>query len=268
MTSSERGSERTVVAICGKGGVGKTTTCALLARLLTTTPRHREGKVLLVDGDPAGGLGMALGARPPRSLDDLRTEIIAELSEGSGQDQVDLAASTDYRLMELLEEHGNLAFLSVGRPEEEGCYCKLNTFLRAAIESLGASFDLTLVDAEAGVEQVNRRVMRSISHLLLVTDLSLKGLRVAESIHQVAAAGQASDYRVGLLINRARDSEQARRLAGETDLPLVATIPEDPMVTEFDGQARSFFELPSTSPALVAMENQLLGSGFLAENVR
>ena len=79
--------------------------------------------------------------------------------------------------MEALAEHGELALLVVGRPEEEGCYCKLNSFLRRAIEALSAQFNLTLIDAEAGIEQVNRRVMRSVDQLLLVSDPSQKGLR-------------------------------------------------------------------------------------------
>ncbi|MDI7251271.1 MAG: AAA family ATPase, partial [Actinomycetota bacterium] len=70
--------QRTVVAVCGKGGVGKTTVAALLARLLREDGRRR---VLVVDADPAVGLGMALRIFPPRTVNDVRKEIISTVRE-------------------------------------------------------------------------------------------------------------------------------------------------------------------------------------------
>ncbi|MDI7251270.1 MAG: cobyrinic acid a,c-diamide synthase, partial [Actinomycetota bacterium] len=166
------------------------------------------------------------------------------------------------KMMEILEEEGNLAFLSVGRPEEEGCYCQLNMLLREAIEFLSSHFDLTLIDAEAGVEQVNRRVMRSVSHLLLVSDVTAKGIKVAESIREVAE--EAVDYRkLGLIVNRVRDPEEARAVCESTVLPLLGFLPEDETVREFDAGAENFLEIPS-SPALEAARECLLASGFLS----
>ena len=257
MTGNEAGPGRTVIAVCGKGGVGKTTVSALLSRLLA---EDGGGKVLVVDADPAVGLGMALSRFPDRTVNDIRKEIISTVREHS-TDSMDLAASVDYKMMEIVMDSGNLGFLSVGRPEEEGCYCQLNTLLREAIETLSSHFDLTLIDAEAGVEQVNRRVMRSVSHLLLVSDTALKGIRVAESIRKVA--DDAVDYRkLGLLINRARDEDDARGLAARTDLPFLGWIPEDETVRTFDNQAKSFLEIPSC-PALEAVRSCLMDSRFL-----
>jgi CO dehydrogenase maturation factor len=245
-----------MIAICGKGGVGKTTTAALIARLRAdpSTEAQGQARTLVIDGDPASGLSLALGIKPRTTLDDLRRTIITELS-GGAPDGVDLAAEADYRLLEGLVERGPLAFLSVGRPEEAGCYCKLNTFLREAIEALSARFDLVLVDAEAGIEQVNRRVMRSVDRLLLVSDGSIKGLRVAEAIAAVACEHSERGLEVGLVINRT--PADAAAPAPETHLQLVATLPEDPVVTRFDAQARPFFELPDC-PALQAVATQVL----------
>ncbi len=246
-----------VVAVCGKGGVGKTTVSALLSRLLQEDGR---GKVLVVDADPAVGLGMALSRFPARTVNDVRKEIISTVRERS-TDSLDLAASVDYKMMEIVMDSGNLGFLSVGRPEEEGCYCQLNTLLREAIETLSSHFDLTLIDAEAGLEQVNRRVMRSVTHLLLVSDITLKALRVAESIRKLAEDA-VNYHKLGLLVNRAHSEDDALRLAGKSDLPLLGWVPEDETVIEFDAEARSFLELPPC-PALEAVRSQVLESGFL-----
>lgn len=248
-----------MLAVCGKGGVGKTTVSALLARLFS---RREEARVLLVDADPAVGLGMALSIFPQRTVNDIREEIISTVREHA-TDSLDLAASVDYKLMEAVSQNGGMGFLSVGRPEDEGCYCQLNTLLREAIETLSYHFPLTIIDAEAGVEQVNRRVMRSVSHLLLVCDLTPKSLNVAETIRRVAE--EAVNYRrLGLLVNRARGEEEARSLASRSELPLLGWVPEDETVRSFDASARSFLELPDCE-ALRAVEAAVLGSGFLEQ---
>lgn len=67
-------------------------------------------------------------------------ETINEIKK-KNRDKKDLARGIDYLLARALIEKGNLAFLSLGRPEEVGCYCSVNTLLREAIEELSGKFD-------------------------------------------------------------------------------------------------------------------------------
>jgi CO dehydrogenase maturation factor len=248
-----------IIAVCGKGGAGKTTVSAILARGLARRP---GSSLLLVDADPAGGLALALGMPPRRTVNDLRLELLREAAAGGGADALDLAATADHALMEILEERDRAALLCVGRPEEEGCYCKLNSFLRAAIETLGARFHQTLVDAEAGIEQINRRVMRSVSHLLLVTDPSQRGLQVVRTLKALAPRALAPG-KVGLVVNRVRDPAAARRLAADAGLPLLSLVPEDPAIADADAAGRPLWELPPC-PALERLQHDLLQGDWLA----
>jgi len=245
-----------IIAVCGKGGVGKTTISAVAANALS----GRKEKALIVDADPAGGLGMALSLQAKKTLNDVRKEIIEEVKAGE-RDSRDLAVSLDYLLAEALTERGNLAFISIGRPEDEGCYCKVNVLLKDAIEGLAGRFDFTIIDAEAGIEQVNRKVMSVVDYLLLVSDTSSKAVRVAETIKGVAdqMIGGAS---AGLLVNRVREGQDLKVLKGGTGLEIIGAIPEDDTIRRFDEKEQSFFELPDT-PAVAAIVEALEKVGLL-----
>lgn len=228
--------------------MGKTTVAALLSRLIVEQEKQRG---LVIDADPSAGLSMALSLPVKKTVNDLRESIIAAAREHSA-DKLNLAASIDFQLLESLSEYKNLAFLAVGRPEEEGCYCQINSFLRESIQMLASQFDFTIIDAEAGVEQVNRRVMEDVNFLLLVSDLSAKGLNVAETIEKVAARA-IGEHKAGLLINRAKNEEEVMNAQRSTSLPVIGWLPEDGMVRDYDINGKSFLDLPTT-PALQAVE--------------
>ena len=160
-----------------------------------------------------------------------------------------------------LTEHGNLAFLSIGRPEDVGCYCKVNVILKDAIEGLAGRFDATVIDAEAGIEQVNRKVMSPVDFVLLVSDTSSKAVRVAETIKGVAdqMTGGAS---AGLLVNRVREGREAEEIRLGTSLEVLGWIPEDDTIRRFDGEEISFLELPEC-PAREAITAVLEKTGLL-----
>jgi CO dehydrogenase maturation factor len=246
-----------VMAVCGKGGVGKTSVCAVIASEIL---RRGRGRALVVDADPAGGLGLSLDLAPKRSVNQVRMELIREAASGES-DRFDLAGGFDYLLAEALAERGNLAFLSVGRPQELGCYCSVNSLLREAIEKLAAQFDTVLIDGEAGVEQINREVMREAAYLLLVADPTVKALRVAESIDTVFRDTN-SKSRTGLLLNRVADEKQAAELEDRTRLWVVGWIPEDDTIRRYDAQNLSFFDLPGC-PASRAIIDAVNKTGLL-----
>ena len=238
----------TRLVICGKGGVGKTTVSALISRHLA-----RAGtRALLVDADHAGGLEVALDLAPTRTLNDVRLAALEEAKARRTSRKPDLAASIDYQLLETLVERDHLAFLALGRPEEDGCFCSVNTVLKRALEVLAANFDVTLIDAEAGIEQINRDVVGHVEHLLLVADASVKSLRVAQSLAAVAAQRQLADH-VHLVLNRLREGDDPEALASRAGVPLIAALPDDPTVRAYDAEARSFFDLPDgPAPAALA----------------
>ena len=159
----------TVIALTGKGGVGKTSLSAAIVRQLTE--QFPEARVLAIDADPAIGLSVALGVVVTETLDDIRRRVAEDVTEKL-HDTQDILAEAKFRLFQAMEEQNGFAFLAIGRPEAAGCYCAVNTYLRQVISMLADEFDYVVIDGEAGIEQINRRVMEKVTHLLCVSDQS------------------------------------------------------------------------------------------------
>lgn len=231
-----------VIAVCGKGGVGKTSISAAITKILVENKEHR---VLAIDADPAVGLATALGFNVRKTVDDIRNNLISRVESGSQGDKREIVFSLDYEILEALEERDNLAFLAIGRPEKDGCYCQVNSMLKDIIETLTKNFDFVIIDGEAGIEQVNRRVLRRVTHLFLVSDASVKGLNVTKTIKQVA--DKAINYeRAGLLLNRITSEEEKSKISIPSELSLYGTIPEDDVIRDADIAGKSILDIPTT----------------------
>jgi CO dehydrogenase maturation factor len=236
-----------IIAVCGKGGVGKTSVSAALVRALVA---RDGGRVLAIDADPAVGLATALGVTVKTTVDDIRNRLIDRLESGAKEDRRELVSLLDYEVFDALVEKKGLAFLAIGRPETEGCYCQVNDILKDIIGSIAGSFDYVVIDGEAGIEQVNRRVMETVTDLLLVSDASAKGLNVVKTIRDVAAR-LVEHGRAWLIVNRVRGEEELARLALPAGIDLLGWVPEDDEVRRADMDGASLLDMRSC-PALEA----------------
>ena len=247
-----------IIALSGKGGVGKTSISAAAVRLLTEN--FPQAKILAIDADPAVGLSTALGIEVSETLDDIRKRVAKDVT-GKLRDTQDILAEARFRLFEAMQEKRGFAFLAIGRPEAAGCYCAVNAYLKQVIELLIGDFDYVVIDGEAGIEQINRRVMEKVSHLLFVSDQSKKGLSVIQTIKNVADELVMYD-RSGVILNRVTHPELIR-FDSVADMPLLAAIGPDQSHAENDIEGRSVFDLPDDAPILSGVRKALCGLGIL-----
>ena len=250
--------QASVIALTGKGGVGKTSLSAAIVRVLTEA--HPEAKILAIDADPAIGLSVALGVDVKETLDEIRLRVAKDVTEGL-QDTQDILAEAKFRIFEAMQEQKGFAFLAIGRPEAAGCYCAINTYLRQVISLLVNEFDYVVIDGEAGIEQINRRVMEKVTHLLCVSDQSRKGIQIISTIKEVSDSLVAADW-VGAVLNRVLLPERIT----ETEIggvPLVTVIPPDPAHAENDIEGKSVFDLPDDSVILNGAREILQKMGLL-----
>lgn len=251
--------DTTIIALTGKGGVGKTSVSATIIKILVD--QYPDKKILAIDADPAIGLATALGVKPKITLDDIRSEIISSVEEGNTGNAMELVSESRYKIFDAIVESEGFAFLAIGRPESEGCYCRINSYLKNVITMVSDQFDYVVIDGEAGIEQINRRVMQKVSHLLLVTDASRKGIEVIRTINEVAK--EMVDYeRVGVLINRIEDMSLVDSIdTGE--LELLGLVPSDSTIMKYDVAAKNFMELPDDTVAVVKIKEALRQFGVL-----
>lgn len=149
---------------------------------------------------------------------------------------MELLGDARYKIFDAMTETDKFAFIAVGRPESAGCYCKINSYLKEVISLLSGDFDYVVIDGEAGVEQVNRRVMEKV-HLVLVTDPSKKGRQVIGQVKEVADR-LMSPQKTGVIVNRILDEAQKEYL-DLGGLEAYAFIPSDENVARFDTTGKS-----------------------------
>ena len=252
--------ETKIIALSGKGGVGKTSISAGIVRILTE--ECPDARILAIDADPAVGLATALGVEVTQTLDDIRKQIVADVENGQPKEAIELLSEARFRIFDTMVEKQKFSFLAIGRPESAGCYCKVNAYLKEVISLLSGDFDYVVIDGEAGIEQINRRVMDKVTHLLLVTDPSRKGVQVIETIHRVADELVMYE-KCGAIINRVTDPALLEHVQVQ-GAEVLTCIPSDGEQTKNDILGQSVFTLPEKSPLLTGTREALRKIGLIS----
>ncbi len=251
-------SGREIIAVTGKGGTGKTTFTAITTKILLAAGRCP----LVIDADPPVSLALALGADSTHTVGDYRQRIIEDPAEKHRMGDRHIR---DVLIEEALTEMDGFSFLAIGRSEGPGCFCGINELLKYGIESLSERFEITLIDCEAGIEQINRRVISRISTLLIISDTTVKGLHAATHLRDIAGShGVEGPVRIRLIFNRVDgDVSALREKAGEMGMEVAGVIPADRQVADFDARGEPTLRLPDDSDAVVAIRGILEALGLL-----
>jgi CO dehydrogenase maturation factor len=254
MSQSLNPSKR-LVAVCGKGGTGKTVFTAMMTSVLLES--DKAGKLLLIDADPAMGLPTTLGVNVKRTMGQIREEIIRTARRGKEKEKTRIVDMLDYMVFEALNEMDSFALLAMGRTETLGCFCPVNDLLRGAVETLSKSFDTILIDGEAGLEQINRQVMRYVDTLIIVSDATSRGMQTAALIKRMVQSERVIQCeRMGLVFNRVQGNEELlKQLAQEMGVEVFGYIPQDENIAYHDLVGKPIIELSSASPGLAAVRN-------------
>lgn len=247
-----------IIAVAGKGGVGKTSLAGVIVKLLVEA--YPDKKILAIDADPAVGLSTVLNVEVEKTIDDIRKEVIKNVEDGDTKTAVELLGEAKYEIMDAVVEQDGYAFIAIGRPETAGCYCKINSYLKEVITMLSDKFDYVVIDGEAGIEQINRRVMEKVTHLLLVTDASKKDAAV-QTIKKVADELVMYD-RIGVIANRIPDMEVAK-LMDIGGLELLSVIQSDSKLAQADVLGENVFNLPDDAIIVEGAKKALVNMGIL-----
>ena len=195
------------IAVSGKGGVGKTTFSALLARTLA----EKGMGVLCVDADPDANLGQALGFPDYENITPVADmkELIEERTESKGQSlgQFFKLNPTVNDLPEKLSvEHQGIRLMVMGTVKQggAGCICPASTMLKALMTHMVLlGKEALILDMEAGLEHLGRGTSRGVDFLIVVVEPGRRSVDTAETIRRLA--GDLGVKKVLLVGNKVRD---------------------------------------------------------------
>jgi len=244
-----------IIAITGKGGVGKTIITTLMTKALI---QHYDYKLLLIDADPTHPhLSKMVKNVPQKSLEQVRSEVINRTLKKEKTIKK-LAENIDFEVYNAISENKDFSLFSIGQPEGPGCFCPSNALLKKVLESISKDFEIVLIDCEAGLEQINRMVIEKIDILLIVVDISLRSIETALSIKR--SADKFTKYRkLGIILNKVTgDVSKILDKLNEHELPLLAKISDDKLVREFDLEGKPIIDLPASSLSFQEIKNLII----------
>jgi CO dehydrogenase maturation factor len=234
-----------LIAVTGKGGVGKTTVSALLIKNLLATGKS---PVLAIDADPNSCLDAALGVCVTDTVGRAREEVRMAAGAGANISKRELLR---LKIESGLVEAKGFDLIAMGRPEGEGCYCYANSVLKEVISEISSGYPYVVLDNEAGLENLSRRIVQKVDLMVLVSDASNAGLQTLLRLHELAAEMKMAYGKLALVINKLRGSElpgRAAEMREKTGADIVIGLPDDDEVAAFAEASRSFLEISDLNP--------------------
>ncbi len=247
-----------LIAVTGKGGVGKTTLAALTVASLI---RQNRGPVLAVDADPNSCLDGALGVKVSRTVGGVREEAreIAGKGLAMGMAKQELL---ELKIAESLVEGADFDLIAMGRPEGPGCYCYANNVLKATLQEIARNYPFVVIDNEAGLENVSRRIVTAVDLLVIVTDPSQRGMATVERLWELTREMGVRYRQLAILVNRMRNgalNPLAWELKKETGAEFLIGLPEDEEIAVSNEQGKNLLEV-STGNLILEKLQELLRS--------
>ncbi|MCX8022888.1 MAG: AAA family ATPase [Syntrophorhabdaceae bacterium] len=234
-----------VIAVAGKGGVGKTTMAGLMVRYLVEELGSRS--VLAVDADPNSNLNEVLGMEVRVTIGDAREVMKKEVPIGMTKD-----VWFEYKVHEAVIEGNGFDLLVMGRPEGPGCYCAANTLAKKYIDTLRENYAYVVVDNEAGMEHISRLVTQDIDTLYIFSDATKRGIITAKRIEELILNLNLNIREHYVVVNRikAKEEGELEAYARQIGIKIEGFIRNDDVLAENDISGRTVFELSKDSQAL------------------
>lgn len=225
------------LAVTGKGGVGKTTTAALIIRHLA---RHGK-RVIAIDADPDANLASALGFKDTGAIVPIADmEALVEERTGAKPGQSGSFFTINPRVDDLPEklwlEKGSIRLMVMGTVKKGGggCVCPESTLLKNLISHVVFyRDDVVVMDMEAGIEHLGRGTATAVDMVIVVVEPGRRSVETAEKIRKLAA--DLGIGRIGVVGNKVRgDADRAFIRESLPAMRILGFIPFDERLIEAD----------------------------------
>ena len=242
------------IAVAGKGGVGKTTTCGMLIDYLC---KKKNGPVLVVDADANSNLNEVLGVEVETSLGAIREEMVQAELKGSIPAGMTKADYADFKFNSAIVEEDDFDMLVMGRTQGKGCYCYVNGVLKTQVDKYARNYSYIVMDNEAGLEHVARGTLPHVDTMLLISDCSRRGIQAVARIAEMVQEMNLNPTKMGLIVNRAPGGVLDDGVKEEIEkhgLTLFGVLPHDEAVYRCDCDGEPSSKLPDNDPMKVALK--------------
>ncbi len=242
------------IAVAGKGGVGKTTTCGMMIDYLC---KKKQGPVLVVDADANSNLNEVLGVEVETSLGEIREEMARAEMKGTIPAGMTKAEYAEYKFNSALVEEDDFDMLVMGRTQGKGCYCYVNGVLKSQVDKYANNYSYIVMDNEAGLEHVARGTLPHVDTMLLISDCSRRGVQAVARIAEMIDEMELKPGKMGLIINRAPNGVLDDGVKTEIDkhgLELLGVLPQDEEVYRCDCNGEPSSKLDQTNPVKTALK--------------
>ena len=250
------------IAVAGKGGVGKTTTCGMLIDYLCA---KGQGPVLVVDADANANLNEVLGVEAQTSLGEIREEMAQAEMKGSIPAGMTKADYAEFKFNSAIIEEDDFDMLIMGRTQGKGCYCYVNGVLKTQVDKYAKNYSYIVMDNEAGLEHVARGTLPHVDTMLLISDCSRRGIQAVARIAEMVKEMDLKPGRMGLIVNRAPGGVLDEGVKAEIEkygLTLLGVLPQDEGVYRCDCDGQPSAKLPGNNPVKVALRDILKSIGL------
>ena len=250
------------IAVAGKGGVGKTTTCGMLIDYLS---KKKDGPILVVDADANANLNEVLGVEMETSLGQIREEIAHAELKGTIPKGMSKADYAEFKFNSAIIEEDDFDMLVMGRTQGSGCYCFVNGMLKTQVDKYARNYSYVVMDNEAGLEHVARGTLPHVDTMLLISDCSRRGIQAVARIAEMVGELNLNPGQMGLIVNRAPNGVLDEGIKSEIEkhgLKLFGVLPHSDAVYRCDCEGQPSAQLPDSEPVKTALKGIMKSIGL------